>query len=133
MQKKNKQPFSNKSFGYMLSAIFLVISFYFFSKDNNIYFLLLLIALLNLIITLFVPKIYTKPTYYWYKFAMLLHAIISPVIMLLVYFFAILIIGLLMKAFRKDPLLKKNDPNASSYWIKRKQSIKKYFNLNNQF
>ena len=133
MQSKNKQQFSNKSFGLMVTVLLLIAGIYFYLKQNNLFYFLILLAIINLILTLFFQWIYTKPARYWYKLGMLLHTFISPVIMLIVYFFAIVIIGLLMKVFRKDPLLKKNDPDAPSYWVKRRQSIKRYFNLNNHF
>ncbi len=55
----------------------------------------------------------------WARFGMVLHCITSPIILGLLFFVAILPIGLLMRALGKDMLRLKYDPKAQSYWIER--------------
>ena len=53
------------------------------------------------------------------KLGLLLHRIVSPVIMALLFYGTILPIGLLMRLTGKDPLRRKLDKNAASYWLPR--------------
>lgn len=55
----------------------------------------------------------------WFKFGMLLHAIVSPLVMGLVFFTVVTPIGLVMRMAGKDPLRLKRDPSAATYWIMR--------------
>jgi hypothetical protein len=55
----------------------------------------------------------------WLKFGELLHAIVNPVVMALLYVLAIVPTGLVMRLAGKDPLRLKKDPGAASYWVPR--------------
>ena len=124
--------FSEKSFGLLLS--FIVILFFLYPLINNEkpnYYFLATSALL-LIVALFYSKILKYPALLWYKLGLILHKILSPIILFIVYFFSIVIVGLIMKVFRRDTLKKKYDKNIKSYWIKVEAKSKK-FKLKDQF
>lgn len=53
----------------------------------------------------------------WFKFGLLLHKVVNPVVMGLMYLVAIVPLGLIMQRFR-DPLRKRR-PVGASYWIAR--------------
>jgi hypothetical protein len=53
----------------------------------------------------------------WWRFGLLLHRLISPIIMALLFFGAVLPVGLLMRLLGKDPLRRKADAAASTYWV----------------
>jgi hypothetical protein len=55
----------------------------------------------------------------WFKFGLILHKVINPVVMVLVFFGTVLPTGLIMRALGKDPLRLKRQPNAKTYWIER--------------
>ncbi len=55
----------------------------------------------------------------WHRFGLLLARIMNPIAMALVYAVAIVPIGLLWKLAGHDPLRRKLDPGAASYWIPR--------------
>jgi hypothetical protein len=55
----------------------------------------------------------------WFRFGMLLHHVVNPIVMGVLFFAVILPIALLMRAFGKDPLRLKHDAQASTYWIAR--------------
>ena len=124
--------FSEKSFGLLLS--FIAILFFLYPLINNEkpnYYFLATSALL-LIVALFYSKILKYPALLWYKLGLILHKILSPIILFIVYFFSIVIVGLIMKVFRRDTLKKKYDKNIKSYWIKVEAKSKK-FKLKDQF
>jgi Saxitoxin biosynthesis operon protein SxtJ len=65
------------------------------------------------------PSLLTIPNRLWLKLGLLLHRIVNPVIMAVLFFGTILPIGLLMRACGKDPLRLKLDRTAATYWLPR--------------
>lgn len=55
----------------------------------------------------------------WHRLGLLLFAVVSPIVMGVVFFTTIAPIGLLMRFLGKDPLRVKLDRAARSYWIER--------------
>jgi hypothetical protein len=51
---------------------------------------------------------------------MLLHNVVNPIVMALVFFATVLPTGLVMRALGKDLLRLKRQPNVDSYWIERR-------------
>jgi hypothetical protein len=56
----------------------------------------------------------------WLKFGLLLHKVVNPIVMALVFFGTVLPTGLIMRALGKDLLRLKWQPDANSYWIERR-------------
>ncbi len=65
------------------------------------------------------PALLSAPNALWLKLGLLLHRIVNPIIMAVLFFGTILPIGLLMRAFGKDPLRLRLDKAADSYWLPR--------------
>ena len=55
----------------------------------------------------------------WFKFSMVLHKIVNPLIMGLLFLATVTPIALLMRALGKRPLDLGADTSAESYWIER--------------
>jgi Saxitoxin biosynthesis operon protein SxtJ len=55
----------------------------------------------------------------WHRLGLLLFAVVSPIVMGVVFYTTVAPIGLLMRRSGKDPLRLKFDPAARSYWIER--------------
>ena len=128
MEKKIKIS-SNRSFGIVFFVVFLIVSFYPLYFDNSLNIWALIISIIFLILGLINSRILTPLNILWFKFGMFLGRIISPIIMVMVFFFVVTPTGLLMKLFNKDLLrLKKKD--TKSYWITKsneKSSMKNQF------
>ena len=75
--------------------------------------------MLFLLFGLFAPKILKPLNYIWFKFGLLLHSVVSPLIMMAMFYLVITPIGLIMRFLGKRPLNLSSDSNTSSYWIKR--------------
>ena len=69
----------------------------------------------------------------WFKFGMLLHHIVTPVVLGLMFFAVFTPIGFWMRIVRKRPLNLRLDPNAKSYWIDRKPPGPPPESFKNQF
>ena len=69
----------------------------------------------------------------WFRFGLLLHRIVSPLVMGLVFYGTVTPIGLLMRLFGKRPLRLRFDPAAESYWIDRQPPGPAPGSFSNQF
>ena len=120
---------SNRSFGIVFFSVFLLISIYPLLNDGNIRFWSLIIALIFLILAILNSKILTPLNKIWFKFGLFLGKVISPIVMIIIFFFVVTPIGFIMRILCKDILnLKKN--NNKSYWIEKSEPKS---NMKNQF
>ena len=55
----------------------------------------------------------------WTRLGLLLNRVTSPVLLGAVFYLAVLPTGLFMRARGRDPMRRKRDPEAGSYWISR--------------
>ena len=55
----------------------------------------------------------------WLRFGLLLHRVVNPVVMALLFYGTVLPAGLVMRLMGKDLLRLKRQPDADSYWIVR--------------
>ena len=55
----------------------------------------------------------------WFRLGLALHRVVSPIVMLLIYYGAIVPLGLILQVGGKDLLRLKWEPDAPSYWIPR--------------
>ena len=69
----------------------------------------------------------------WFELGRLLHRIVSPVVMAVIYFAVVTPTGLVMRALGKDPLRLESDPEAESYWIHRDPPGPERESMTNQF
>ncbi len=77
------------------------------------------VSLLFLCSALAAPRVLHPLNLLWAKLAVLLHHIVSPAAMALVFFLAFTPMGFLLRAFGKDLLRLRRSPHADSYWIPR--------------
>jgi hypothetical protein len=66
------------------------------------------------------PAVLRPLNWVWLEFGLLLHKVVNPIVMALVFFGAGLPTGIIMRALGKDPLRLKRQPDANSYWIERR-------------
>ena len=110
---------SNKSFGVVFFIVFIIISLWPLLNGGQIKIWFFLTALVFLVLGLINSKLLNPLNRLWFKFGMLLGAIIAPVVMGIVFFLVVTPTGLIMKILGKDLLGKKFKKNNKSYWIKR--------------
>ena len=76
-------------------------------------------AALFLVTGLFWPSVLNPLNRIWLKFGLLLHRVVNPVVMALLFYGTVLPTGLVMRLLGKDLLRLKRQPDAESYWIVR--------------
>ena len=77
------------------------------------------IAALFLLSGYFCPAALKPLNWVWFQIGVLLHAVVSPIVMGLVFYGAVLPTALVMRAMGKDLLSLKIEPDRDSYWIVR--------------
>ena len=124
---------ANRGFGLVFASVFLLIALYPLLGNGEIRFLSLSISGIFLIVALSLPNVLTPATLLWMKFGAILHKLVSPFILGLVFFLLITPTGMLMRILGKDLLRLRIDPSSESYWIKRVPPGPAAESLNNQF
>ena len=124
---------TDRTFGLVFSTVFALIAFYPLLAGGAIRLWSLIVAGIFLMLALVIPGVLAPANWLWMKFGELLHRIVSPVALGIVFYVAVLPTGLLLHLFGKDPLRLKIDRSASSYWIKREPPGPAAESLNNQF
>ena len=107
---------ANRRFGLVLFAVcgLVYVYGYWGAKPSTAW---LTAALVFAAITLAVPRILQPLLRLWMKIGGLLHVVVSPILLVLFYFGAVLPIGLVLRLSGKDLLrLERND---KTYWIER--------------
>ena len=120
---------SERSFGIVFAILFFLISIYPLIYSGEIKYWYLMLSVLFLILGILNSKLLTPLNKIWFKFGIFLGKIVSPFIMVIIFFLVVTPIGILMRLMRKDLLNLKFD-SSSSYWIK-KDGIKS--KMKNQF
>jgi len=79
----------------------------------------LAIAVLFAAGAMFAPNLLKPLNLLWFKFGLLLHRVINPAVMALLYYVSVVPTALIMRALGNDMLGLKLDRNATTYWIPR--------------
>ena len=87
--------------------------------DGGLHWWSLAVAAVLLLVSFTVPRVLAPLNRLWFRFGMLLHHVMTPVILFLLYAVSVVPMGLLLRLFRKDLLRLRLDREARSYWIAR--------------
>lgn len=77
------------------------------------------VSALFCILVLIAPGVLKGPNRLWFRFGLLLHKIINPLVLGLMFFLIITPVALVMRLLDKDPLRLRLDSEVKSYWIYR--------------
>lgn len=110
---------SDRSFGFVFFGFFTIVSIVLWWKDSNNWTYTLAVAGVFLVLALVIPRVLNPLNKLWMKFGELLHNIVNPIVMGLIFFVTITPIALYFRVSGKDQLRLKLDPDARSYWIDR--------------
>jgi len=76
-------------------------------------------AVCFLLPALFRPSLLAGLNRYWTRFGLLLARVVHPIVIAILFFGAFTPIGFLMRRFGNDPMRRRFDPDAGTYWIPR--------------
>jgi hypothetical protein len=124
---------SNRSFGLIFAAFFCIIGLLPLFSRGEVRPWALGVAAVFAVIAFAVPSILTPLNKAWMRLGLLLHRVVNPIVLGLMFLIAIVPVGLLMRLFGKDLLRLKFSSEASSYWIIRDPKGPDPRSLNRQF
>jgi len=110
---------SDRQFGLVFAAFFAVIGLLPLVAGHAPRWWAFAPALAFAAVALIRPGILRPLNVLWFRFGLLLHKVVSPIVLGLIFYVAVTPVGLTMRAFGKDPLKLKFDRTAPSYWIDR--------------
>ena len=121
---------SNRSFGLVFFAVFLLISIWPLKSGENLRTWAVVLSLIFLILGILNSKLLFPLNKFWNYLGIFLGMVVSPIIMGIIFFLVVSPIGVIMRMFGKDLLKLKVNKNVKSYWIakqKIKSTMKKQF------
>lgn len=114
---------SDRSFGFVFSIVFAIIAAWPMvmqrAAGGSVRVWALAAAAGFLLAAIACPQVLAPLNRAWTRFGLLLHAIVSPVALGVIFFIGILPIGLIMRVMGKRPLNLQFDRDARSYWVPR--------------
>jgi hypothetical protein len=119
-REEKLQPGSERSFGLVMAAAFVALAgltLWRGSIGTSLLWLAGAAALAAL--ALAAPRLLRPLNAAWFRFGLLLHRLLSPLVLAVLFFGVITPMGLLMRLFGQRPLVLGHDQAAASYWIPR--------------
>jgi hypothetical protein len=110
---------SDRSFGLVFAGFFALLTLHNWWRSGRTWPVYLAIAAVCLAAALIRPHLLHWPNRAWTRLGLLLGAIVTPIVMALLFFFVIAPIGWLMRLAGKDPLRLRGPRSSDSYWIER--------------
>ena len=114
---------SARSFGLVFATVFIIIALLpllsLSGRQGSLRLWALIVAAFFAVAALTMPRLLEPLNKLWFRFGLLLHKIVNPLVMGLLFFVTVTPIGLLMRSLGKTPLKLGFDKSAKSYWIPR--------------
>ena len=110
---------SERAFGLVFAIVFIIIGMFPLVDGLPVRTWAIGLSAGFLIIAFLAPGLLGPLNRLWYLFGLMLHKIVYPLVMGVLFFLTITPIALIMRCLGKDPLHRKFNSDAKSYWIKR--------------
>jgi hypothetical protein len=111
---------SDRAFGFVVAAALSLVALWPLWRGTAPRWWSLGLAALFLGAALFAPRALAPLNRLWFRLGLLLHALVNPVVMALLFFTTVTPIALIMRAMGKNPLRLTRDHDARTYWIERR-------------
>ncbi len=115
---RNQAP-SNRSFGGVFTAFFALVGAYSLWRGGTVYAWAFGLAGVTAVVTIARPEWLAPLNRLWMKFGELLHGIVSPVVLGLVFYGVFTPVAFVMRMAGRDTMKRKFEPTAPTYWIGR--------------
>jgi hypothetical protein len=124
---------SNRTLGLVFGAVFLIIAVFpwFFGRGIRLWALIVCIGFVA--VALVWPQLLAPLNRVWTRLGLVLHKIVSPIILGIMFFGVFTPMGFVMRLLGKDPLRLRFDRQSSSYWVERTPPGPKPDTLSDQF
>ena len=125
------KPPSERSTGLVLVAVTLLIA-YLWRENPAVLVSAVCAAGVLALLSAFTPALLRPLNLLWFRFAMLLHKVVNPIVMFALFVVVLVPGGLLMRFFR-DPLRARRDPKLTTYWVDRTGDDERPCSMQHQF
>jgi hypothetical protein len=112
------KPPSERSTGLVFVAVALLIAYLRCDNSTVLVSASCAAGILALLVA-FAPNRLRPLNLLWFRFSMLLHKVVNPIVMFAIFAAVFVPGGLLMRFFR-DPLRERRDPQMTTYWVERR-------------
>jgi len=121
----NQDKKSLRKFGLVMTTALLVLGVLIFFRSSHPQraYVLWAVASICLVVGVGLPAALRRFHTIWMAFSLSIGWIMSRLILTILFFLVITPTGLIMRAFGKDPMMRKLEPNATTYWIKREKGF----------
>jgi hypothetical protein len=124
---------SDRAFGIVFAVVFAIVALWPVINGGAPRNWALIVSAVFLVVSLARPSLLRPLNLLWFRFGNLLHKVVSPLILGLIFFVSVVPVALTMRVLGKDPLNLKFDPDAQSYWLERDPPGPTPESLKNQF
>jgi hypothetical protein len=124
---------SDRGFGYVFASFSALVAALSFYEGGTRWPYWLAAAVIFALVALYRPSLLAPLNWLWTKLGLVLFAVVSPLVLGIVYYGCITPIGWLMRLSGKDPLRLRLEPERKSYWESRQPPGPRPDSLMNQF
>ena len=127
------RPGSELHLALVVAFVFAVIGAWPIAFDHAPRLWAVAVATLFVLLGLFTPSLLKPLNRFWFRLGMLLHAVVSPVVMTIIYCTTVVPTGLIMRFLGRDSMTRRYDRMSATYWIVRDPPGPQADSFTNQF
>ena len=124
---------SNRAFGLVFAMVFTIVACWPLLRGEAPRYWALVIGVAFLVCALVLPDSLAVLNRWWTRFGVVLGRVVSPLALGIVYYVAVVPVGIMMRLFGKDNLGLRFDRSAASYWVIRDPKAEPDDSMKNQF
>ena len=124
---------SHRSFGWVFTSAFVLLGVWPALSGGAVRWWLMIVAGVFLAVTLVAPALLGPLNKLWLRFGLLLHRVVSPLVLGIMFYAVVTPTGWIMRVCGKDNLKVRGRGGEGSYWIRRDPPGPKPDSLKNQF
>jgi hypothetical protein len=124
---------SDRAFGFIFTVVFLLIGLWPLWVGGRMRIWAVACSVIFLVLTLLRPAALAPLRRRWDAVGRILHRVVNPAIMALLFYGAVMPTAIVLRLRKKDILRLRFDPSAASYWIVRRPPGPAPETMRNQF
>jgi hypothetical protein len=124
---------SDREFGLVMAGVFVVLALFPLARGGHARVWPVLPAAAFVVAVVVYPRVLAPLNAFWLRFGTLLHRVVSPIILGVLFFAVLTPFGVTSRVIRKDPLRLRRDPGAPTYWIDREAEVAAPQGMTRQF
>jgi hypothetical protein len=125
------KPPSDRATGLVFVAVALIVALL-WRNSPTVLWPAMGVAMILAAVSLLAPALLKPLNMLWFRFGLLLHRIVNPIVMFAIFALVFVPAGAIMRLWH-DPLRVRRARDASTYWIERDRSVHPEGSMTNQF